>query len=596
MIRTVNKKCSEVKDAFKIFWGFLKYLRKHRIKIIILATIILLTSVFGSITPLLGKIIVDNAIPNQNWSIFYIIALGYLAVSLIIQGINIFQAYLSLCLQHEVRASLSITHFRNLLSLPFAEIQQKQAGAQIFRATSDVNAVVGLVTTFFTGIAHNIVSLFIAVGIMFSLNWKVTSIYIVLVPFVFLLRLYISLKIRPLQKDLREHNESVSAFLGQTFSGTKIIKIFGMETYESLKYLRLLRENIRLNFRIWTAKTIFGRVQWFFESGVGSCLQWWIWFLVMKRYTSLGSAMAISWYFSMIVGPFMGLAGSVQKIIAGMVPGERVFETLHSEKEPLHFGQKTFETNNGYTIRFRDVSFSYSKDNEVLKNIFFELQPGTITALIGPSGSGKTTIINLICALYPFSNGTVELNNTRINKLATSSLRSLISLVPQDPFILRTSIMDNIRYSDRHSTENEVFEAARMAHIHEKIISLPEGYETILKKDRNDFSIGEQQRITIARAFLRKSPIVIFDEAFSNLDMNTECKIMNSLKSLKYHNKTILVVSHRLKNMIFADNIIVIREGSIAESGSPEELMKKKGIFFELFESSTTGNIIQSFD
>lgn len=592
MTRMTNKKCGEVIDAFKIFWRFVKYLRKHRIKIIILTTIILLISVFGSITPLLGKIIVDNAIPNQNWSIFYIVAFGYLAVSLIFQGIGIFQAYLSLCIQHEVRASLSITYFRNLLTLPFAEIRQKQAGAQIFRATSDVNAVVGLVTTFFTGIAHNIVSLVIAVGIMFSLHWKVTFIYIILVPFIFLLRLYFSLKIRPLQKELREHNESISAFLGQTFSGTKIIKIFGMETYESLKYLRLLRENIRLNFRIWIAKTIFGKVQWFFESGVGSCLQWWIWFSVMKQYTSLGSAMAISWYLNMIVGPFMGLAGSVQRIIAGMVPGERVFETLHSEKEPLHYGQKTFETNNGYTIRFRDVSFSYSKDNEVLKNIFFDLQPGTITALIGPSGSGKTTIVNLICALYSFSKGTVELNNTRINKLATSSLRSLISLVPQDPFILRTSIMDNIRYSDRHATENEVFEAARMAHIHEKIISLPEGYETILKKDQNDFSIGEQQRITIARAFLRKSPIVIFDEAFSNLDINTECKIMNSLKSLKYHNKTILVVSHRLKNMIFADNIIVVRDGSIAESGSPEELMKKKGIFFELFKSSTTGNII----
>lgn len=568
-----------------MFFSFLKYLRRHKLKIIILAVVMMLLSVFGAITPLLGKVMIDYVIPNQNWNIFWIISLGYIGVSSLLQGIKIYQQYISLCMTNEVRASLSTTYIRDILRLPLSEIQKRQAGAQIFRSTSDIGSIVGLITTFFAGFTNNIMSLVVAIGIMFKLNWRVTAIFIVFVPFVFLLRLYISLKLRPLQKEYREHNEGVNAFLGQIFTGAKIIKIFGMEAHVSLKYLRLLRDNIRINFRIWKTRTILGKIQWLFESGVGSFLQWWIWFLVMIKYTTLGSAMAISWYFNLIVGPFMGLASSVQSIIGGMISGERISETLLAKKESLYDGKQLFMSEKGRVIKFQNVSFSYCNNNEVLKNLTFKLKPGTITVLVGPSGSGKTTIINLICALYSPSKGQIEIDNVSTNSLSVASLRNSIALVPQESYIFEATVMENIKYANQHSSDNDVFEAAQMACIHEKIMSLPKQYNTTLKKDQLDLSVGEQQRISIARAFLRKSSIILLDEAFSNIDIETECRIMDSLKRIK-GNKTIVIISHRLKSIEFVDNIIAIKEGYIIESGSPAELIEKEGVFFEWFESS----------
>jgi ABC-type bacteriocin/lantibiotic exporter with double-glycine peptidase domain len=570
----IKKRKEELFRAFALFFRYTKYLRRHRIRIVIITGIILFTSLFGTITPLLSKLLVDRIIPDHDWSLFWIITIGYLVASFVMQGIGIFRGYLSLCLGQEVKANLSTTYIHNFLQQPYNEIQQKQAGAQIFRTTSDINAVVGLLTGFFTGIVTNIISLVVAIGIMLTLHWKVTIIFIVFVPLVFMLRLYISLRLRPLQKELREHNEAISAFLGGIYSCTKIIKIFGAETREALRYLRLLRENIRLNFRMWRTMLIYGRIQNFFESGVASMLQWWIWILVMKEYTTLGSAVAISWYFNMIIGPFMSLAGSMQGIIAGMVPGERIIETLSGDKEPLYDMPCLPITHNGDTIKFQDVAFSYSDDTEVLKKVSFELKSGTITALIGPSGSGKTTIINLICGLYSVPNGRIGINGKRLNKISVASLRKRISLVPQESFLFRATIIDNIKYSKRDANHDEVVRAAQMACIHDKIMTLSDKYNTLLEKGNSDFSAGEKQRIAIARAFLRDSPIFIFDEAFANLDIETESKIMNNLLKIK-HNKIILIVSHRLKGMFLTDQAIAIKDGTVLKSGSPDELFGK---------------------
>jgi ABC-type multidrug transport system fused ATPase/permease subunit len=580
MKETLLNKWHELRNAFKTFFTFLKLLRKHRGRIVIITVIMLSTSAFGAFVPLLGKLMVDNVVPDQDWPLFWIVTVGYVAASVVMRTLGLFRGYLSLCMTQQVKASLSTLYFRSLLTLSFPKIKERQAGAQLFRATSDVNSVAGLVTTFFTAMSSNLVSLVVATAIMFKLNWKVTAIFIVFVPVVFLMRLYISVRIRPLQRQLREHNESISAFLGQVFSGVKAVKIFGTETYESLRYLRLLRENIRLNFRIWTTQTVFGAIQWLLESGVGAFLQWWIWLLLMRKYTSLGSAMAISWYFSIIVGPFMSLARSVQDIIAGMVAGERVVETFKGKKEALTGGAKQSLHDTEYVVAFKHVCFGYSEQSEVLTNVSFELRPGHITALVGPSGCGKTTVINLICALYSPSRGRIEINGTPISNIGIASLRRAIALVPQEAFIFEGTVLDNIRYADRNASPDQVYHAARMAGIHERIMSLPQEYGTILKKRKIDLSTGEQQRITIARAFLRDAPIMILDEPFSNIDPETESIIMNNLRCLK-RRRTILIISHRLKSIPLVDSMIAIRAGSVVVSGPPKGLFESGGILVE---------------
>jgi len=334
---------------------------------------------------------------------------------------------------------------------------------------------------------------------------------------------------------------------------------------------------------MWTTQTILGKVQWFFNSGVGSFLQWWIWFMVMKRYTSLGSAMAISWYFNLIVGPFMALAASMQSIVSRMVPGERVYQVLRSPKEPLSEGVKVDAEDLRVGIRFDGVSFAYSDAKDVLRNVTLELPKGKVTALVGPSGSGKTTILNLICGLNSDYRGVITFGELARDRIALSSLRKGISLVPQNPFVFEDSILANLKYARQSASFDEVVHAAQMANIHKRILQFPEGYQTVIGPGKGVLSAGERQRMTLARAFLRNSPILILDEAFSNIDAESEIAIIKSLKSIREH-KTVLIVTHRLSTVQFADRILVLSDGEIVESGSPAELLQSNGLLAEWIE------------
>jgi len=584
---TIRRRASEVTHALRTFSRLLRYVRRHRSKIMILTVFALLARLLGVVTPLLVRFMIDKVLPTQDWPMFWVIIVGYLSLSLLLEGIGVYQAYISLCMNQEVRASLSSGYLRQLLRLPLPDIEQRQAGAHIFRATDDVHSVVGLVTSFFTSILADLVSLLAAIGIMCRLNWKITLFYLVFVPAVFIVRLYVTLTLRPLQRELREHDETMQGSLGQTFSGVRVTKAFGAEAREALRYLRLLRDNIRIHFRLWLKHTLLGKLEWLLGSGVSSFLTWWIWFSVMKRYTSLGSAVAISWYFRMILGPFSTLIGTLQGIVTGMVPGERVLHAFDARKETLYEGATLRRHQVGSGISFHNVSFAYA-NADVLKNVTFDLQAGAITALVGPSGSGKTTIINLIAGFYVGYRGRIEINKMSIKELTLSSVRKLISYVPQDPFVFEASVAENIRYSTPGASTADVVRAARMAWIHERVTELPTGYETIIRRGTADLSAGERQRITIARAVLRDAPILILDEAFSNVDGETEHEIIESLRQCG-DGKTILIVSHRLESILFADEILVLEKGKLIESDSPEMLVRRRGKFFGWVKDQHSG-------
>jgi len=468
---------------------------------------------------------------------------------------------------------MSVAYFRCLASLPLEDVERKQVGAHIYRATSDISAVQNLVMSVFSGVASHLVPLIVAVGIMLTLDWRIGLAFLACVPIPPLLRVWISLRLKPLERDTRDLNEHIGGFLGRSLSAIKVMKAFGSETSQSLKYLRLMREAVRLNFRVWAATTLLSRIEWFFSSGLGMLFQWCILFMLMKDHTTLGSAVALSWYFSLIVGPFMGFATIVQNVIAGSVAGERVLEVLEGPKERVYEGPRVPRPRSGSAIRMRDVRFAYSGGQDVLRNVTLDVPPGSVTALVGANGSGKTTIVNLICGFHTGYEGAISVNGLEVSDASLASLRKMIALVPQEATLLGDTVLDSIVCARPDAGMDDVVRAAKMARIHDRIMAMPTGYHTRLAGAGVELSAGERQKLVISRAFLREAPILILDEPFANLDAESEHKVLESVIGHE-PGRTTLMITHHLSNIVLADHVVFIESGSVAASGLPRDVMK----------------------
>lgn len=431
----------------------------------------------------------------------------------------------------------------------------------MFRTTSDIAVVVELLSTFFTSVTTNILSLVVAIAVMTKLDFKITLIFIASVPLAFLFRLYVSLKIRPIELRMRECKEEINGYLGESFAAIKEVKVSGTEDIETSRYQELLQKNIGLEWYLWRMNLVLGKIQAFFESGVASMLQWWIWFMVMKEFSTIGTAMAMSWYFGRIMGPFMSLAGSFQKIISAMAPGERILEVFAFEREDNCIKTKKDLTASVNTITLSNVSFSYDGKTSVISDISFKLAPGRLHFLLGKSGSGKTTLIHLLCSLYSGYQGDITMNGKSLNQISTRSLRKQVRLLEQDPWIFDSTIRENITYGSSIITQEEIEKAAHHAGIHDCITRLPNGYDTVIRPGIADLSGGERQRLSIARVLASNPSILLFDEPFSNLDVKIEREIISSLRQF-YTNRIILIITHRHENIEEGDSVYDLSHNS----------------------------------
>jgi len=508
----------------------------------------------GMLLPLAAKYLVDVVIPMQHWLYFWIIVVVYIVVSMLMQLVTLFQGYLSLVLRTKVHAAISTEFYDHLLNLPYRTIKKRSAGSQIFRTTDDITMVVTVLNTFFTSLTANMLSLVIAISVMFRLNAAVTLIFIIVVPLAFIFRMYASLLVRPVELKRREHREAITSHLGESYTAIKEIKVNGMESHEVGKYRDLIQQHIGSEYRLWKVNLLLGKIQAFLESGVASVLQWWIWFLVMKQFSTVGTAMAVSWYFGRIMTPFMGIAGSIQKIISAMAPGERVLEVFSYVREDNHV--HTFKKLDGPVteITLSKVSFAYDSTTEVLSNVSFDMSPGRLYFLFGPSGSGKTTLIHLLCKLYTGYQGDILLNGKQLNMISTQSLRHEVRLLEQDPWIFNATVRDNIAYGTPGISQTAIERAARHAGIHDRISLLPEKYDTVIQAGRTDLSGGERQRLALARVLASSASILLLDEPFANLDSDIERDIVHTLRK-SYADKIILIITHRHENIKETDKV-----------------------------------------
>lgn len=468
--------------------------------------------------------------------------------------------------------------YDKLQSLSMRYYSDKQTGEIMSRMINDTRQLEVLIAHSLPDMATNVIVVAGVAVMIFRINPLLALYTLIPVPFILLLSRLFTKKVAPLFKINQEVLAGLNGHTQDNLSGMKEIQAFGKEGRESLGMKDYCRHysfvNIRANFynaMYHPAVEFITSIGTVIVMGAGG-------YFVMRGRMSTADIVGFFMYLSLFYSPLTALARLAEDIQVSKACGNRVLELLDTESEIKEEDDaKDISTCSG-DVRFDNVVFGYSGDSKVLDGISFDVKPGKMLALVGATGVGKTTIVSLLERFYDPQSGKITIDGHDIRHATLSSLRKNISIVLQDVFLFNGTVYENIAYGAENATEEEVYAAAKTACADEFIREMPEGYMTKIGERGVRLSGGQKQRIAIARAVLRKTPILVLDEATSAVDNETEAQIQKAIENLS-GSHTLIVIAHRLTTIMKADDIIVLHDGKIAEEGTHDELMKKGGIY-----------------
>jgi ATP-binding cassette, subfamily B, bacterial len=573
-----TKGYKKAKSLCAVVIRLLKEFKEQRSRLIVVMVVGFVVNIATAIFPWMGKYMIDTIIPQHSTILIIISCAILMIVGTIDVGLNFFRDYTINVLTSSFSVSIKNRIMQHLLKLPLTKIQELKVGGIISRLQQDLDTMSELI---FGGIVipfNAIIMLMIALFSLFLINWKISVLCIIFSFCIGIVDWFIIRSMQSFQKNLREDNSAISTQLTETFSGITVVRSFCQEKTIQSEYGR----NIDLLWR----KTLYGRmvgvsakrIIWL----INYLMQASIWlfggYSVINGNMTVGGVVVIIFFIPFIFKPIFNIMVLLPQFQKSLACAERAFELLDEESDIIDSENSTVIKQIKQGLEFHRVTFDYPDGARALKNVSIKIPKGKITALVGPSGGGKTTLINLILRFYKVSSGKITADGIDISELNLLCYRKMLSLVLQEVFLFDSTVKENISFGNRKACQEEIEAVAKIANCHEFIQDLESKYDTFIGEKGVKLSGGQKQRIALARALLTSSQILIFDEATSNLDSESEELIQDALKNI-LKERTIIISAHRLSTILDADNIIVIEEGNIVEQGNYEELMSKNGRF-----------------
>lgn len=559
--------------------------------LILISVVCIALTTFGTVyaTSLIG-VAIDKYISVFDfkglWKVCLELLLIYLGASLA----TWLYSYLMLKVGQETVATLRREIFEKFQRLPLKYFDKTTHGELMSRVTNDVDNISMCLNSSVSQILQSILTVVGTFAMMLYLSIPLTIATIVTIPVMLLVTKWVTSHSRKYFKAKQEELGKLNGHIEEIISGQKVVKVFSREEEEIKKFEKLndalLAKSVRAEIfsgSIGPIMTAINNMTYAIVVAVGGIL------MVVGSGMTLGIISNFIIYSKQFARPLTELANQVNTILSAMAGAERVFEVLDEEEEkpdaPDAYEMGEIEGD----VVLTDVNFSYEEGHPILKHINLYARPGQTIAFVGPTGAGKTTIINLLTRFYDIDSGSITIDGHDIYQTKRDSLRSALSIVLQDTYLFTDSIKENIRYGRLNATDEEIRAAAKLANAHEFIRRLPDGYDTMLTDGGGNLSQGQRQMISIARAILANPSVLILDEATSSVDTRTEVKIQEAMHNLM-KGRTNFVIAHRLSTIKDADLIAVVEHGEIIERGNHEQLMAKKGFYYNLYTNQFDQN------
>ena len=496
------------------------------------------------------------------------------------------QAYFLNYVEQGIVRDLRDAAYEQLHKLPISYFKSERVGNLISIIVNDVTAVQNSVSATFLNLIREPLSIIVFLGIAISISWELTLISLVTLPFSAGIISWIGIKLRKYSQRIQEKIADITSVIQETISGVKIVKAFGTENYENIKFKKETEGYFRMVLKITRVRNLSSPITEILSVGVGVVIIYYGGSMVLNN-NEIKASEFLGFLFAIfqLLPPIKELSGVNNRIQESSAAGDRIFEIIDTQPDIVNKENAIPVTEFKSRVVFENVGFAYPDEpgEMVLDKINFSVNKGEVVALVGPSGGGKSTLVDLLPRFYDVTSGAIKFDGNDVRDLKIEDLRKFIGIVTQETILFNDSIKNNICYGSTNFSEEKIIEAAKIANAHNFIIEMPNGYDTEIGERGVKLSGGQRQRLAIARALLKNPEIMIFDEATSALDNESEKLVQEALDRLM-KSRTVVVIAHRLSTIKNADKILVLQDGEIIQSGNHDSLLEQGGLYKKLYE------------